>query len=143
MQKIRLVLFGIFGILAVIPFTIGCLFLNKKQASKISEMLGDWLDALEDSKTEPITIEDRMFLNDVELTQEDYERGTNKNLSVECRMCGENTRRGKFYKKKDVKDSNDPYSFICRDCYHLLPVDKKALNEQRVNDLFDERIYNE
>lgn len=140
MRKIRLVLFTIFGLIAVVPFIIGCLFLDKKQSKKISEMLSDWVDSLQDCKKEPKTIEDSIFLNDVELTQDDYERGTNKDLSVECRMCGENTPRGKFYRLKNAVDSNTPYLFICRDCYHLLPADKTELDEQRINDLFEERI---
>lgn len=143
MRKIRLIMFSIFGLIATIPFIIGCLFLNKKQANKMSEVLNDLLDSLTENQDEPKTIEDKIFLNDVDITQDDYERGTNRNLSVECRLCGENTPRGKFYRKRNATSDNDPYLFICRECYHLLPEDKQTLTEQRVNDLFEERIYNE
>ena len=140
MRKIRLLFFTLFGIMAIVPFVIGCLFLDKKQANKITEMLWDWLDSLEEEDIEPHTIEDSIFINDANLTQEDYERGTNKNLSVECRICGENTKRGKFYKKKDAKDNNEPYLFICRECYHMLPPDKQTLTEQQIDDLFQEKV---
>lgn len=140
MQKIRTIIFMVFLVISAIPLFIGSLFLSKKQIRKVTEVLDDIASSISEGNNEPKTIEDAILLEETNLTQEDYERGTNRNLSVECRMCGENTKRGKFY-KRIVADSNEtPYLFICRDCYHLLPQDKSELTSTHLEELFQEKV---
>lgn len=83
---------------------------------------------LSDFKEELVTIEDKILMAEMEVCQDDYKEGTNPDLSVTCRICGENTPRGKYYCRIDgEKDSSMDYMFICKDCYRILPEDKEEL----------------
>lgn len=125
MQKIRLFLFGIFGLIGAVFFIIGAVFLNKKQSRKLGILLEEVVENLEDWKKEPTTVEDKLFLEDTKLTQDMYRKGTNKDLSIECSICGCNTPRGKYFARRDNDnpDSQQPYSLICRECWEELPTD--------------------
>ena len=127
MQKLRLILFGLFGIIGSIFFIIGAIFLNKKQHRKLSLILEEVVETLEDWRKEPNTIEDVLFLEDVRLTQDMYKKGTNKDLTIECSICGDNTPRGKYFARKDTDgiDSNQPYNLICKECWDRLPCDEE------------------
>lgn len=125
MQKIRLFLFGIFGFIGVLFLIIGAIFLNKKQTRKLNILLEEAVENLDEWRKEPTTIEDKLFLEDTRLTQDMYRRGTNKDLSIECRICGDNTQRGKYFVRcdSDCPTPDDPYSFICPHCWEELPCD--------------------
>lgn len=124
MQKIRIILFGFFAVIGSIFFIIGAVFLNRKQSRKLTILLEEFIELVQDWKSEPTTIEDKLFLEDTKLTQDMYKKGTNKDLSIECRICGENTTRGKYFVRKDSAGNPDtPYNFICKDCWNELPSD--------------------
>ena len=133
MRKIRLFFFIIFTMIAVVPFVIGTLFLSKKQIKKLSELFEDIQEAIQETSSEPNTIEDDMLFSNTQLTQEFYRRGTNKNLSVECRLCGTTTPRGKYYCRKNPLDNGVNYAFICRECFHSLPVDENERIRKYLN----------
>lgn len=126
MQKIRLFLFSIFGVLGGLLIALGGLFLNKKQSTKLVLVLQELADTLEEWKVKNVSIEDKIFIEDTRLTKDMYKKGTNKDLSVECRICGENTPRGKYFVRTDsTPDSQQPYMFICKDCWNQLPEDEE------------------
>lgn len=126
MQKIRTFIFVAFASVGAIFFVLGGLFLNKKQANKFALLLEELLTTLKELRQEPTTVEDKMFIEDTRLTQDMYAKGTNKDLSIECRICGDNTPRGKYYARTDgTPDSLKPYNFICKDCYNQLPLDEE------------------
>lgn len=107
-------------------FSIAICFLNSKQRKKLTDILDIVLFELqygEYNDPEPQTIEDILFQDCVDLTKQDYHKGTNSDLTIECRMCGENTRRGKYYARNGVTDTNQDisYMFICPKCYKELP----------------------
>lgn len=133
MQTFRKLIFGVFAILAVLFLFIGIVALNKKQRRKMEELLDKLVETVEDFKDEVLTIEDEMLLAEMEVTQEDYRKGTNEDLSVECRICGENTPRGKYYCRKDCTTPHVPYAFICKDCYRILPKDEDEKMELRLS----------
>lgn len=132
MRKIRLLMFVLFGLIAVIPLTIGSLFLDKKQARKLSNLLEDWANDLKGSK-EPKTLEDDMLLATTQLHQELYHKGSNKDLSIECRLCGKVTPRGRYFARKDAREEHVPYVFICGECYDSLPVDEDERVKEYLN----------
>lgn len=126
MQTIRKIIFGIFGIFAVLFLCVGVCVLDKKQRKKMEILLESIAETVEEFKEEVLTIEDDIFVAETELTKEDFVKGTNKDLSIECRICGENTPRGKYFtRRNEAPDSQQPYAFICRECYHSLPADKE------------------
>lgn len=125
MRTIRLVLFSIFGLIGSIFFLIGAIFLSKRQSRKLTLLLEEVVDTLENWKAKPMTVEDKIFLQDSHLLQNMFERGKNKDLTIECSVCGEVTPRGIYYRRKsDKPDSSLPYNFICKDCFEGLPADE-------------------
>lgn len=68
------------------------------------------------------TIEDKIFdYLTGGLRKKDYVKGSNEDLTIECRMCGDNTKRGEYYVRLQKEpDSTYPYGFICPDCYNHL-----------------------
>lgn len=124
-NKIR---FGIAYIIGAVGIAIlllaGCC-LTKEQRDKTRralEGLEKTLDCGIDT-CECVTIEDEIFSACANVYKENYSEGTNEDLTVECRMCGVNTKRGKYFKRNDLlePDSSLPYLFICPDCYNSLP----------------------
>lgn len=68
------------------------------------------------------TIEDEIF-DEIAgvLTKKDYIPGTNEDLTIACRICGENTKRGKYYVRViEEPRMSTPYLFICPECYNSL-----------------------
>lgn len=130
MEKIRLIIFSIFGFIGALFLVIGAIFLNKKQTRKLTYLLEEFEEQLLEWKgsREPISIEDKMLYQEYGLTQTIYDKGTNKDLSVECCLCGEVTPRGKYFKRNDtLADTHRPYNFICKNCYNSLPFDEREL----------------
>ena len=111
-----------FMLMGVLFFAIAMMWLSDKQRRRLEDILEGVLFELQYGD-EPAneTIEDILFKDLVDLTKDDYEKGTNPDLTIECRMCGENTKRGKYYKRKEAESNDTPYLFICRDCYEELP----------------------
>lgn len=117
---IRKFFFTIFAFVGALFLIVGVSCLNKRQRRTMELILDKIKDAVEDFKDEVETIEDRMLKEQITVTKSDYVKGTNQDLSVECRMCGEVTPRGKFYKRVDANDGEVPYLVICEDCYKWL-----------------------
>lgn len=120
MQMIRKFFFTIFVFIGALFLIAGVSCLNKKQRKAMELMLDKIKDTVEDFRVEVETIEDMMLKEEISVTKKDYTRGTNEDLSIECRICGENTRRGEYYKRVDGEDNDIPYLFICKNCYDWL-----------------------
>ena len=121
---IRKIISICFLVLGALNFAIAEVFMTKEHRDKLDVVLEDVLSNLKSMEEdfEPETIEDILFKDLVDLTQKDYHKGTNEDLTVECRMCGENTKRGKYYaRNNDEPDSTLAYMFICPKCYRRLP----------------------
>lgn len=126
MQRLRFFIFGFFGFIGVLFLLFGSLFLNRKQSRKLSLLLEEATASMQSIQKEPSTIEDILFLEDAQLTQDMYKKGTNKDLTIECRICGDNTPRGNYYALKDCTSENlSPHCLICEDCYNNLPEDRE------------------
>ena len=113
---------GTFG-MGIMLLAVSCL--TKAQRDKTKQLLLDVERVLDerDYPLEGCTIEDEIFSACSEVYKDNYGEGTNEDLTVECRMCGVNTKRGRYYKRNDLlePDSTLPYLFICPDCYNSLP----------------------
>lgn len=127
MQTIRKCLFAILGSIGVVFLLIGMGCLDKKQRKNLSILLDELSWSVDNLAKDSVSIEDKMFEQEVGLTRTDYAKGTNEDLSVECRMCGEVTPRGKYYKRVGVETNEAPYLVICEDCYKSLPLTEEYL----------------
>lgn len=120
MQMIRKIFFTIFACIGALFLIAGVSCLNKRQRITMELLLEEIKTTVEGFRDEAETIEDKMLKEQITLTKKDYIKGINQDLSVECRMCGEITPRGKFYKRVDAQDNNTPYLVICEKCYRWL-----------------------
>ena len=108
--------------MGIMLLAVSCL--TKAQREKTKKLLLD-VERVLDDREELIpecTIEDEIFSACTNVYKDCYDKGTNEDLTVECRMCGVNTKRGDYYKRNDLiePDSTLPYLFICPDCYNSL-----------------------
>ena len=120
-QIIGRFIFYSLAIIAIFFLLLGAIFLVRKDKSSLAKVLDILTKELEELKEkEPMTIEDEIFNACCNVSKANYDKGTNEDLSIECRMCGENTKRGEYYKRIDCidPDAELPYLFICKDCYN-------------------------
>lgn len=124
-NKIRFGIGYIIGAIGVAILLLADCCLTKEQRDKTRralEGIEKSLDCCTDTY-EVTTIEDEIFSACANVYKDNYSEGTNEDLTVECRMCGANTKRGEYFKRNDLlePDSTLPYLFICPDCYNSLP----------------------
>ena len=127
-KSIRLLIFYCFAVIGIGFLLLGSLFLDKKQLNWVKDILHSLENKLEPPtltyhQPEPRTIEDEIYDACATVRQDMYRQGTNEDLSIECTICGRNTKRGDYYARQDALDSDIPLPkmFICPDCYDKLP----------------------
>lgn len=123
-RNIRRFFFFLFASLGVVWLVIACVFLKRNERDKVIndlELLSDTLTktVAEVKAKKERSIEDEIFNSMAKVRQSMYRAGTNQDLTVECRMCGEVTARGEYYARCDqaYPDEQLPFLFICPDCY--------------------------
>lgn len=128
-NTLRFIIFYLLSAIGGAFILLGSIVLTKGQTTKIHEVLDSLSRKIssEEETTynkhfEPRTIEDEIFSACAKIDKENYRKGTNQDLSIECTLCGKNTKRGEYYARNDVLDTGAPlpYMFICNDCYEEL-----------------------